>query len=239
MTQPPPVSGPQAVVFDLDGTLIDSAPDLRAAVNRLLAGLGRPPLPVEAVKAMVGDGVARLVERAFAATGGPPDDGGADGLAAWVARFGDDYENSGFPLTHAFAGTAEVLAELAAAGFGLAVCTNKPQAATDAILARLGLARFFGAVVGGDAVPGGVRKPDPAHPLAALAALGVDPARAAMVGDHLNDLACARAAGMPAILCAWGYSARPVAELGADAVIGRIEELPAALAALPAPAAGT
>lgn len=230
-----PGPGPAAIVFDLDGTLIDSAPDLQAAINRMLAGLGRAPLTVDAVKGMIGDGVPKLVERAFAATGGLPD-GGADGLAAWVARFGEDYENSGFPLTRPFAGVLDVLAELKADGRPLAVCTNKPQVATEEILDRLGLAGFFGAVVGGDAIPG-LRKPDPGHPLAALAALGVAPARAVMVGDHANDLACARRAGMPAILCAWGYSRTPVAEMGADAVIERIEDLPAALAALPVPAA--
>ncbi|WP_316980024.1 phosphoglycolate phosphatase [Shumkonia mesophila] len=225
-----PGPGPQAIVFDLDGTLIDSAPDLQAAINRTLAADGRPPLSVEAVKAMVGDGVPKLVERAFAATGGLPG-GGADALAAWVARFGEDYENCGFPLTRPFAGTLPVLAALGDAGFKLALCTNKPQAATVEILDRLDLARFFDAVVGGDAVPG-VRKPHPGHLLAALAALGVEPARAAMVGDHLNDLSCARGAGMPVVLCAYGYSRTPVGEMGADAVIERIEDLPAALAAL-------
>ncbi len=221
---------PQAIVFDLDGTLIDSAPDLQAAINRILAEAGRRPLAVEAVKAMVGDGVPKLVERAFAATGGLPD-GGSDALAAWVARFGEDYENCGFPLTHPFAGTLAVLAALSEAGLPLALCTNKPQAATEEILERLGLARFFGAVVGGDAVPG-MRKPHPGHLLAAIEALGVEPAGAVMVGDHLNDLSCARGAGMPVVLCAYGYSRTPVAEMGADAVIERIEDLPAALAAL-------
>ena len=223
--------GPQAIVFDLDGTLIDSAPDLQASINRLLAAAGRGPLPVEAVKAMVGDGVPKLVERALVATGGVPDGGGADALAAWVARFGDDYENCGFALTRPFAGVPEVLAELREAGLPLAICTNKPQAATVEILDRLDLARFFGAVIGGDAIPG-VRKPDPGHLLAALNALDVEPARAVMVGDHLNDLACARAAGMPVVLCAYGYSRVPVAELGADAVIERIADLPEAIAGL-------
>ena len=226
-----PGPGPQAIVFDLDGTLIDSAPDLQAAINRTLAEAGRGPLTVEAVKAMVGDGVPKLVERAFTATGGLPDGGAADGMAAWVARFGEDYENCGFPLTHPFAGTLGVLAQLRDAGLPLGLCTNKPQAATLEILDRLGLARFFGAVIGGDAVPG-VRKPHPGHLLAALDALGVEPARAVMVGDHLNDLSCARGAGMPVVLCAYGYSRTPVREMGADAVIERIEDLPAALAAL-------
>jgi phosphoglycolate phosphatase len=225
-----PGPGPKAIVFDLDGTLIDSAPDLQAAINRVLAEAGRGPLSVDAVKGMVGDGVARLVERAFAATGGLPA-GGAAALADRVARFGDDYEDCGFARTRPFAGVIDVLAGLDAAGLGLALCTNKPQVATEEILARLGLARFFGAVVGGDAIPG-VRKPDPGHPLAALEALGVKPARAVMVGDHVTDLACGGAAGMAVILCAWGYSRTPVSELGADAVIGHIEELPAALAAL-------
>ena len=226
-----PGPGPNAIVFDLDGTLIDSAPDLQASINRMLAAAGRGPLTVEAVKAMVGDGVPKLVERALAATGGVPDGGAGNDLAAWVARFGGDYEGCGFPLTHPFSGVPDVLAALREAGVALAICTNKPQAATDEILDRLHLARFFGAVIGGDAIAG-VRKPDPGHLLAALKALGVGPAAAVMVGDHVNDLDCGRAAGTRVVLCAYGYSRTPVRELGADVVIGRIEDLPAALATL-------
>lgn len=229
----PPGARPKAIVFDLDGTLIDSAPDLQAAINRMLATLGRQPLSVDAVTGMIGDGVPKLIERALMATGGIPDGGTADALAGWVARFGDDYEGCGFPLTHPFAGVIGVLAELHAAGLLLAICTNKPQAATVEILKRLDLARFFNAVLGGDAL-NGVRKPDPRHLLAAIEALGVAPGEVVMVGDHLNDLACARGAGTPAILCAYGYSRVPVGELGADAVIERIDELPAALASIAA-----
>ena len=224
-------AGPKAIVFDLDGTLIDSAPDLQAAINRMLAQLGRSPLSVDAVTGMIGDGVPKLIERALTATGGIPDDGTADALAGWVARFGDDYEGCGFPLTRPFAGVIEVLAELHAAGFPLAICTNKPQVATVEILKRLGLARFFNAVLGGDAL-NGVRKPDPRPLLAAIEALGVAPGEAVMVGDHLNDLACARGAGTPAILCAYGYSRVPVDEMGADAVIERFTDLPAAISAI-------
>jgi phosphoglycolate phosphatase len=221
----------KAVAFDFDGTLIDSAPDLQAAINRVLTWAGRKTLDVESVKGMVGDGVQKLVERALEATGGVPDADSVETLAKWVSRFLDEYQGHDADLTHAYDGVHATLEQLKADGYRLAVCTNKPQAATISILDALGLAGFFDAVLGGDVIEG-VRKPDPKHLLATLAALDVTPGQAVMVGDHLNDLACARAAGAPAILCSYGYSRVPVSELGADAVIERFEDLPAVIASL-------
>lgn len=215
----------EAVVFDLDGTLIDSAPDLAAAINRLLVREGRREMSLDEVVAMIGDGAPKLVELAFAATGEPI---GGRPLAALRASFLEDIEANGAVLTRPYPGVAAVLERLAGAGLRLGVCTNKPGKATRAVLADLGLAGRFSAVLGGDELDG-VRKPDPRHLLATLARLGVGPGRAAMVGDTRNDVVAARAAGMGVVVVAFGYARTPPGELGADAVIERFEELPEAL----------
>ncbi len=218
----------KAVVFDLDGTLIDSAPDLHTALNRLLAGQQRPALTIEQVKLMIGDGVVKLMERAFAATG---KEIAATELAAMADAFLEDYEMNSAVLTRPFPGAVEALARLGGEGYRLGLCTNKPQAATMQTLASLGLADYFQAVIGGDQLPG-VRKPDSCHLLATLERLGVAASGAIMVGDNANDVAAAHGAGMPVILVTFGYSRTPAAELGADAVIESFDELPAALLAL-------
>ncbi len=221
----------KAVVFDLDGTLVDSAPDLQAAINRMLALTGRQKLSVDAVTGMIGDGVPKLVERALEASGGIPDGDAVEMLAGSLSKFIDEYDGRNAELTKPYPGVAETLAKLRKAGFAMAVCTNKPQAATMEILEAFDLARYFNAALGGDALEG-IRKPDPKHLIATLDALGTAPAEAVMVGDHLNDLACARAAGSPAVLCSYGYSRVPVTELGADVVIDEFNKLPDALASL-------
>ncbi len=215
-----------AVVFDLDGTLIDSAPDLRTAVNRMLAEKGRRALGLGAVTAMVGDGVHKLVERALTATGDGAPAGGE--LARATRRFIEFYEGHGAVLTRAYAGAVEALKCLRGEGYALGICTNKPQGPTREILDALGLGGYFSAVLGGDTLDG-VRKPDPRHLLAAVERLGATPDRAVMVGDTENDVAAARGAGIPVIVVAFGYARVPVAELGADAVIGHFDELPEAI----------
>ena len=216
----------EAVVFDLDGTLIDSAPDLRTAVNRMLAEKGRRGLDLGAVTAMVGDGVHKLVERALAATGdGAP---AAGEIARATRRFIGLYEGHGAVLTRAYAGAVEALKCLRDEGYALGICTNKPHGATCEILAALDLEGYFSAVLGGDSLDG-VRKPDPRHLLAAVERLGATRENAVMVGDNENDVAAARGAGIPMIAVAFGYAKVPVAELGADAVIGHFDELPEAI----------
>ncbi len=209
------------VVFDLDGTLADSAPDLRAAANRRLAQAGRRPIGPEEARRFVGDGVAAFVERAFAATGPAL---GPDALADAARAFLADYEENAAVLTRPYPGAAEALERLAAAGRRLAVCTNKPQAAAERLLAELGLARFFEAVAGGDRYP--VRKPDPGHLLGLLAEMGGAPGAAAMVGDSGIDAETARAAGVPFVLVSWGYARTPLADLPADRRIDRFADLP-------------
>lgn len=219
----------KAVVFDLDGTLIDSVPDLRAALNRMLVGLDRPPLVDDEVKTMVGDGVHALVERALAARGGAL---AGDALAAAFDGFLVDYEANASVETRPFPGAEAALLRLKQAGAGLGICTNKPQRATEAVLGDLGLAAYVDAVVGGDAVPGGRRKPDARHLLAVLEKLAITPADAVLIGDSAADIGCAKAAGVPAIAVSFGYPRMPVADLGADLVIDAFTELDRALARL-------
>ena len=217
----------RVLICDLDGTLIDSAPDLTAAVGDLLAEAGRVPLSEAAVRRMVGDGVAKLVERALAASGGVPD---ASALAGLVARYMAFYETRMTELTRPYPGAAETLGDLKGAGWRLAVCTNKPEGPSRRLLSALGLDALFEAVAGGDTFA--VKKPDPGHVHGLLDILGAVPGEAVMLGDSLNDVLAARGAGMPVIAFASGYGPVPAHELGADALIATFAELPAALARL-------
>lgn len=216
---------PHDLVFDLDGTLIDSAPDLHAAVNRLLGAEGRRLLDYAELVRMVGDGVPVLVRRAYEATGGVPQD-----IDDKVERYHALYGAALADRTVPFPGVVETLEALQAAGHRMAVCTNKPHRATVEILEALGLAGFFSTVAGGDSLP--VRKPDAGHLLGTLNMLGAKPGRAVMIGDSRNDVAVARNAGVPVIAVSYGYRREPVEELGADIVIDSFAEIPAALARL-------
>lgn len=213
----------QAVVFDLDGTLIDSLPDLAAAVNHMLGEEGRAALGDDDIKPMIGDGAATLVQRAFDARGGLP----GPGVAPYLQRFLDHYEPRSAELTRPWQGVPETLTALKARGLKLGVCTNKPTKATHDILRVLQLSHFFDVVVGGDDVP--AIKPDPAHVHAVLDKLGALPSAAVMVGDSINDVLAGKAAGLAVIAMSFGYSRIPPMDLGADAVIDRFADLPAAM----------
>ena len=219
---------PRALVFDLDGTLVDTAPDIHAVLAEVLAeaGLAAPPLP--AVRGMIGDGAKALVERALAAVGQPARPAAVDRLHE---RFRERYAEVPCRFGRLYPGARELLAGLRADGLRLGLCTNKPQGATEGLLEALAVRACFDAVLGGDAVPG-VRKPDPAHLAALLARLGVPPEAAVMVGDSRNDLLTARGLGVPCILVSFGYTAVPARELGADRVVDRLDQVPAALAVL-------
>lgn len=186
----------RAVVFDLDGTLIDSDPDIRAALNRVLVAEGLAPLSAEQVQSMIGDGAKVLVERGFAARG-------QTAQAAQVAAFMADYQANAVVATVPYPGIVEALQALQLAGHPLGVCTNKPVAAARDVLAALGLEKYFGAIIGGDSTP--YRKPHPNHLAAALQALGASPDHAVMVGDHANDINAAAGLGVPSIFVSWGY----------------------------------
>ncbi|MGI9508675.1 MAG: phosphoglycolate phosphatase [Geminicoccaceae bacterium] len=209
-----------AVVFDLDGTLVDTAPDILAYLNDMLDELGRPGLDLETMRPMIGDGVRRLLIRGLEASGGVPDDLDIEAL---FHRYLERYAAEPVRSSQPYEGVVETLEILMEAGIKLGVCTNKPQVPTDRLLARLGLDRFFGIVIGGDALS--IKKPDPAHLLAVLERLNVAPVRAALVGDSETDLKTARSAGTLCILVTFGYTAIPASDLGADQIIDHYQNL--------------
>jgi phosphoglycolate phosphatase len=213
------------VAFDLDGTLIDSAPDIARALGRTLASFGRAGLTVPQVRAMVGDGSAMLLRQAFRATGPDLAD---DMVAEALARYLDIYFEEPVDPACLFPGVRETLSALHDAGVRLGMCTNKPERITRKFLRELGLTALFPAVAGGDTLP--VRKPDGRHLAWVLERLGEGPA--AMVGDNANDVKAARAVGIPVVAVSFGYPRMPVADLGADIVIDRFADLPAALGRL-------
>ncbi|MFN3938839.1 MAG: phosphoglycolate phosphatase [Gemmobacter sp.] len=194
-----------AVVFDLDGTLIDSAPDIHAATNALLAEDGIAPLSFDTVRGFIGKGVPNLVARVLETLGEDP---AGPRHAAFVRRFEARYETA-VGLTVAYPGVVAALERLTAAGLPLGICTNKPVGPTRAVLDHLRLTRFFGTIVGGDSLP--VRKPDPAPLLRAFADLGARPLL--YVGDSEVDEATARAADLPFALFTEGYRRTPVAAM--------------------------
>ena len=215
------------MVFDLDGTLVDTAPDLQAHVNSVLEELGRPGIDLDEVRLLVGDGARTLLQRGLEATGGVP--AGID-LDLLYARFLERYTAQPANKSTVHREVIEVLQGLQARGLRLGVCTNKAQAPTDRLLAALGLDRFFAAIVGGDAVP--AKKPDAGHLRAVIERLGATPASSVMVGDSGHDLQAARTLGVPCVLVSFGYTPVPARALGADRVIDRFGDLPAALASL-------
>lgn len=206
----------RTLLLDLDGTLVDSAPDLAASLNRVLPPGDTPFTPAE-IMPMIGDGVAMLVRRAIAARGLPDS-------PETVRRFAEDYGAHAADLTRPYPGVPEGMQALTTAGWRLAICTNKPEAATHALLAALGLDAHVAAVGGGDSFP--ARKPDPGHVLATLRRAGGEPGAAVAVGDHRNDVAAASGAGVPCIFAAWGYGELAMAQ-GAAAVAQGFAEVPA------------
>ena len=215
------------IAFDLDGTLVDTAPDLVGALNTILAQEGLPPLPFADVRLMVGRGARALLERGFAAAGQPLD---ALTAPALVERFIAVYLGRIAHESAPFPGVVEVLAQLRQAGARLVVCTNKLTHLSVALLDALDLTQAFDAVIGADLAP--APKPDPRHVLAAIAAVGGDPDRAVMVGDSINDALSAVRAGVPALMVSFGYTEEPVETLGGDLVIHSFLDVPQACIAL-------
>ncbi|HVS77973.1 MAG TPA: phosphoglycolate phosphatase [Steroidobacteraceae bacterium] len=217
---------PNLIVFDLDGTLIDSAPDLAAAVNAMLAEFGREPIAVPEVRRMIGDGVAMLVARALAAR----DCAQMDSERA-AGTFMRHYEARATAATTVFPGAEEALQALRAAAIPLAVCTNKPARIAEDILAGLGLGKYFARVIGGDSLP--FRKPDPRVLLGLLAAFDAGPEGSLLVGDSEVDAATARSAGVPFVLMKHGYRRGPAEQIPCMAALRSFGELPALVRALP------
>lgn len=221
-TLPPPLA-----VFDLDGTIADTAPDLLGALNDVLRAEGLAPATREIVGRGFGHGARPILRAGLAAAGAEADDARIEALvdrfiAAYGARVAVD--------SRLYPGLVAALDRLEGTGVRLAVCTNKRQALAEPLLSAFGLASRFAAIVGGDALP--VKKPDPRHLAAAIARAGGTPARAVMIGDSDADVAAARALGVKVIAVSFGYSDVPVHDLGADAVIDHFDGLDAAIAGL-------
>lgn len=212
------------VVFDLDGTIADTAPDLAAALNAALVSLGRPAQSLEAVRGMIGHGTRALLRNGLAATGGGDEAVMNEAYPVLLSY----YEAHICDLSLPYPGVEQTLDELAAQGARLALCTNKPAALTHKLLAALGWQERFASVVGGDTLS--VSKPDPAPLHLAIAEAGGGPA--AFVGNSIVDIQTAKAAGVPSVAVSFGFADRPARELGADAVIDRYAELIPTLAAL-------
>lgn len=221
-----PTRAIEAVLIDLDGTLVDSAPDIVEASNRMLVELGAPALSAAVVASFIGNGVPMLVQRLLHASPGLrcSDD------AAARALFYRHYQETNGRFSRLFPGVQAGLDALQQAGYRMACVTNKPIAYTTPLLQAFGLEHYLQVVVGGDSIA--QMKPDPAPLLHACALLGVAPAQAVMVGDSHVDVAAARAAGMPSFILRYGYPGPGgVAALAADVFIDSLTELPALLRA--------
>lgn len=222
MTLPRP-----ALVFDLDGTLVDTAPDLCATLNWVLAREGRPPVALREMRRMVSQGARRLMERGFEASGSVPAE--AD-MKRLFADYIGHYRAHICVDSRLFPGVREVLEGLAADGAAMGICTNKSTDLSLSLLEKLGIGGLFRAVVGPDAVS--AKKPDPAHVLETLEAMGATADEAVMIGDSETDVKAAKAAGVPVVVVGFGYAGSDPATLGADALLDDFADLPGVLAAL-------
>jgi phosphoglycolate phosphatase len=214
----------RAVLVDLDGTLVDTAPDIAEAVNRMLRDRGVPPLPFDTIRGFVGNGVPTLIRRVLGASGGAYRD---ERLA--LAHFHRHYRETNGRIGRVFPGVREGLEALLQAGYRLGCVTNKPQAPTTALLDLHGLAPWFDVVVAGDALPR--MKPDPAPLLHACRALHASPAHCVLAGDSVVDVAAARAAQMRVFIVRYGYPGAGGHEaMQCETFIDSLEELPGMLA---------
>lgn len=212
---------PTCIVWDLDGTLVDSAPDLATALNAVLDKRGFFTHSVDVVRTMIGNGVPKLVERGFNAVGMRLDAAQLDEL---VAMFVQEYKTCATEHTRPYPNIVETLEKIHGMNIPMGVCTNKPEAFTRQILEDLSLAEYFSSVVGGDTTSS--RKPDPQPVLACLRGLVSEPVSSLMIGDSVHDVHAAHAAGVTVGVVPWGYRSAPVEELGADFVLHDITALP-------------
>lgn len=212
------------VVFDLDGTLIDTAPDLVRATNHVLASVELPAVGVDELKNWVGFGARRMIVAGLTHHSRRLTDPEIDRL---LEDFLSYYAKNIAIDSEPFAGAVGALERLAQQGATLAICTNKSEALARQLMRELGLADHFNVIAGRDTYP--VQKPDPGHLTATIADAGGTVRNAIMVGDSLTDIATAKAAKVPVIGVTHGYSDRPIADLGADALISHFDELDCAI----------
>ncbi len=207
----------KTIVFDLDGTLVDSAPDILAAANRFLDEHQRAPLPAATLRSFIGNGIPKLTERVAEARDLDPQE-----HAAHTARLLELYNSAPTETSKLFPNVVETLKQLAGMGYRLSVCTNKPESTTHVMLKAFDIAHFFDIVIGGDTLP--TRKPDPAPLRAALS--GTRPDDGLLVGDSEVDGQTAANAGMPFLLFTEGYHRGPLAEIQCKAQFSNFAQLP-------------
>jgi phosphoglycolate phosphatase len=218
---------PPTVVFDLDGTLVDTAPDLISALNYILDREGMPPVPLHSARNMIGAGVRKLIERGLELEGREASPSDITRLTDdFVAYYAEHIADGSRP----FEGLETALDDLLARGYRFAVCTNKLEWLSKLLLDRLGLSARFAAICGADTF--GVSKPDPAILRQTVARAGGDIASAIMVGDAGTDIGVARRAAIPVIGVSFGYSDVPIADLKPDRLIHHMNELPSAVESL-------
>jgi len=222
----PPVTRTTTIIFDVDGTLVDSAADIHSALNYGLALAGCGAIEFEPSRRLISLGLERSLESVLEQRGLRPDPGELARLRAACAAY---YDAHAVEQTRLYPGVGETLEAFRRAGAALGVCTNKRREPTARILSALGVAEYFGVLVARGTLP--ESKPHPAPLLAAIRALGGSSGSAAMVGDSEIDIDCARAAGVASVAVTYGYSERPAAELGADHVVNHFSELSSVLGA--------
>jgi len=212
-------------VFDLDGTLIDTAPDLAAATNHVLSRFSLSPVDENEIRPFVGQGALKMIEKALASHGKHvSQDELFDLFEVFIAYYAAHIADASRP----YPGIIAALDRLGRDGAKLAVCTNKIESLARQLLDALGMTRHFDAITGRDSL--GAYKPDPKHLTGTIALANGDAGRAAMIGDSETDIATAKAAGIPVVAVNFGYSIEPVAIYGPDVVIGHFDELEPALA---------
>lgn len=227
----------RGAIFDLDGTLADTAEDLLNAANAVLEPEGLPLLQLSRDKAFAGRGGRSMIRRSLALAGrtedGPEELALADRLYPGLL---EAYRGALALHTQLFDGVGACLDTLEAQGWRLGVCTNKPEGLAVPLLEKLGAAHRFGAILGADTLP--VRKPDPEHFRETARRIGADPTRSVMIGDTLTDRATARAAGVPCVIVSFGFAAEPLDQLAPEAVIDHFDALAEVMETLSPPISG-
>ncbi|MEM8790928.1 MAG: phosphoglycolate phosphatase [Pseudomonadota bacterium] len=218
----------RGAIFDLDGTLADTAADLLTAANVALAEAELPRLDYAEDRPVAGRGGRAMLRRSLTIAGRDPDGVAEVALAdALYPKLLVAYERCIADQTVLFDGVEACLDRLEAEGWRLGICTNKPERLARILMAELGVLDRFGALLGADTLA--VRKPDPVHFTETCARIGADPARSVMIGDTITDLATARAAGRPCVLTSFGFAAEPLESLAPDAIVGHYDEIPGVL----------
>jgi phosphoglycolate phosphatase len=212
------------IVFDLDGTLVDTAPDLTHALNYALARQGQPPVSAETVRSLVGMGALVMIEEGLRRAGVTAD------LQSMLGDFLVHYEANIAVESRPFPGAVEALERLKDEGATLAVCTNKREFLSRRLLQELALEGYFSAIAGRDTFP--VAKPDPGHLIGTIRLAGGDPSRAVMIGDSDIDVRTAQAAFVPVVLVSFGYASDKAGAAPPEAVIDHFDQLHASLSAL-------